>query len=120
MGSMKSSTGELDGDSTEVNKILKDIGFVNVVSKDEAGRDFIKHLANDLFQICQNTLFGNFGGMVPLLDLFYFYNKKRQMELVSPDELYQACQQFQNFGYKAKLVEYPNNIKMVESTSFDA
>jgi hypothetical protein len=42
------------------------------------------------------------------------------MELVSPDELYQACQQFQNFGYKAKLVEYPNNIKMVESTSFDA
>jgi hypothetical protein len=34
MGSMKSSTGELDGDSTEVNKILKDIGFVNVVSKD--------------------------------------------------------------------------------------
>jgi ESCRT-II complex subunit VPS36 len=58
--------------------------------------------------------------MVPLLDLFYFYNKKRQLELVSPEELYQACQQFQNFGFKARLVEYPNNIKMVESTSFDS
>ena len=31
-----------------------------------------------------------------------------------------ACEQFQKFGYNAKLVAYPNNIKMIESTYFDA
>ncbi len=52
---------------------------MTVASKDETGSSFIKHLAADLYSICTSTLFKNFGGMVPLLDLFYFYNKKRQM-----------------------------------------
>jgi hypothetical protein len=34
MGNMKSSTGQTDGENPEVHKILKDIGFVSVVSKD--------------------------------------------------------------------------------------
>ncbi len=52
---------------------------MTVASKDDTGSSFIKHLAADLYNICNSTLFKNFGGMVPLLDLFYFYNKKRQM-----------------------------------------
>jgi len=82
---MKSTTGQADGENPEVNKILKDIGFMSVVSKDEAGNNFIKHLASDLYNMCTSTLFKTFGGMVPLLDLFYFCNKKRQIELVSPE-----------------------------------
>ncbi len=52
---------------------------MSVVSKDEAGSNFKKHLASDLYNICASTLFKTYGGMVPLLDLFYFYNKKRQI-----------------------------------------
>ena len=85
-----------------------------MISKDESGSNFIKHLAADLYNICNSTLFKSFGGMVPLLDLFYFYNKKRQMELVSPEELLEACGHFERMGYKARLVSYPNNIKMIE------
>jgi len=29
-------------------------------------------------------LFKKYGGIVSLLDLFYFYNMKRQLQLVSP------------------------------------
>jgi hypothetical protein len=61
------------------------MGFVSVISKDEAGKNFYRQLAEDLFQICQNHLFKNFGGMVALLDLYYFYNKKRQMNLLAPE-----------------------------------
>lgn len=50
-----------------------------MISKGEAGNDYIKHLAKDLYNICSSTLFKTFGGMVPLVDLFYFYNKKRQL-----------------------------------------
>ena len=79
MGIMKASTGQSNGEDGEVNKILKDIGFVSIITKDEAGSNFIKHLAKDLYNICSGSLFNTFGGMVPLLDLFYFYNKKRQI-----------------------------------------
>jgi hypothetical protein len=84
MSNMKDMSGQTDGDNPEVNKILKDMGFVSVISKDEAGKDFYNQLARDLFQVCQGTLFKNYGGMVALLDLFYFYNKKRTLNLLSP------------------------------------
>jgi virulence-associated protein VapD len=85
MNSMKESSGQTDGDNPEVHKILKDMGFVSVISRDEAGKDYERQLARDLFQVCQGSLFKNYGGVVALLDLFYFYNKKRQLNLLSPE-----------------------------------
>lgn len=120
MASMKESSGQNDGDNPEVNKILKDMGFVSVISKDESGQNFFRDLAKDLYQVCQNTLFKNFGGMVSLLDLFYFYNKKRQLNLLSPQEVLKACELFPQLGFQAKITKYSNNIVMIESTSFDA
>ena len=120
MNSMKSSTGQSDGDNPEVNKILKDMGFVSVIEKDEAGKDFYRKLAKDLYHVCEQSLFKSFGGVVALLDLYYFYNKKRQMNLLSPEEMLKACEMFEKCGLNAKLVRYPNNIILVESTTFDA
>lgn len=91
MNSMKEVSGQTDGDNPEVNKILKDMGFVSVISRDEAGNDYYRQLARDLFQVCQSSLFKNYGGVVALLDLFYFYNKKRTLNLLSPQEVLTAC-----------------------------
>ena len=40
MNEIKTSTGQSDGDNPEVNKILKDMGFVSVIEKEETGKDF--------------------------------------------------------------------------------
>ena len=53
MNEMKGSTGHSDGDNPEVNKILKDMGFVSVIEKDEVGKDFYRQLAKDLFKVCE-------------------------------------------------------------------
>ena len=42
MNDMKSSSGQSDGDNPEINKILKDMGFVSVIEKDESGKNFYK------------------------------------------------------------------------------
>jgi gas vesicle protein len=42
MNSMKESSGQTDGDNPEVNRILKDMGFVSVISKEEAGKDYCR------------------------------------------------------------------------------
>ena len=70
---------------TEIENILNDIGFVSSVTKEEAGKNYYKEEAKRVFEICQATLFAKFGGMVPLLDLFYLYNKKRQTCLIAPE-----------------------------------
>ena len=70
--------------------------------------------------MCEQTLFKSFGGVVALLDLFYFYNKKRQFNLLSPEEMLKACEMFPKLGYNAKVQRYPNNIILIESTTFDA
>lgn len=119
MKELKSISGDGEGENSEVKQILKDIGFVSGVDKQSAGRDYIRELSKELFSICNGTLFKKYGGIVSLLDLFYFYNMKRQMQLISPEELLEACEQFEKFGLAAKVVKYPNNIKMVESTQFD-
>lgn len=120
MSEMKAQSGQSDGDNPEVNRILKDMGFVSVISRDEEGKDYYHKLATNLYEVCQTTLFKNFGGMVALLDLYYFYNKKRQMSLLSPEELLKACELFPSLGFSARVVHYPNNIVLLESTTFDA
>lgn len=105
---------------TEIEGILNDIGFVSSVTKEEAGKDYYKEEAKRIFEICSTILFSKFGGMVPLLDLFYLYNKKRQTCLISPDELIKACSEMERMGLGARLVTYKGNIKMLESTTYDA
>ena len=57
--------------------------------------------------------------MVALLDLYYFYNKKRQLNLLAPEEMLKACQLFHSLGLNARIQYYPNNIILIESTTFD-
>jgi len=61
------------------------MGFVSVIEKEDVGKDFHRQLAKDLYNVCETTLFKNFGGMIALLDLYYFYNKKRQLNLLAPE-----------------------------------
>jgi hypothetical protein len=42
------------------------------------------------------------------------------MSLLSPEELLKACELFPSLSFKAKVVHYPNNIVLLESTTFDA
>jgi hypothetical protein len=46
---MKGLSKEELGDNSEITQILKNIGFVSSMSKQEAGRDYIKMLTKDLF-----------------------------------------------------------------------
>lgn len=78
--------------------------FFSVINKEEAGRTYIQELAKEVYSICINTLIKKYGGIVSLLDVFCFYNMKRQMQLVSPEKPLEACEQFQKFNLNDKLV----------------
>ncbi|KAL4502497.1 hypothetical protein ABPG72_012084 [Tetrahymena utriculariae] len=104
-------------EQSDLDKILSDLGYFNVITKEEAGNSYLDQLSNQIYSIC-NELFPKLGGIITLLDVFYFVNKKRQTCLLNPQEVLDACSKFQALGLNAIVTEY-GNVKVVEQTTFD-
>jgi ESCRT-II complex subunit VPS36 len=58
------------------------------------------------------------GGMMTLIDLYYYYNRIRGKEVVSPDDILQATQCFPSFNSAVKLEVVGDNLKVVKLLSF--
>ena len=72
-----------------------------------------------------------FGGIISLIDIYYFYNKKRQtglhlyialwakkkffIALIAPEEIIKACERFPIIGAPLKLVTLDSGVKVIES-----
>ena len=57
------------------------------------------------------------GGMMPLIDLFYLFNKKRLTLLISPKELLKACSLFSSLNVPLQICTY-NDIKVIQSLDY--
>lgn len=55
------------------------------------------------------------GGIISLLDIYYYFNKKRSLSLLSPEEIITACSCFNEIKFPAKIVVY-DGIKVIESS----
>ena len=56
--------------------------------------------------------------MMPLTDLYALYNRARGTNLVSPDDLVQACALFPNLGLPFRLRRFDSGVLVVQSTAF--
>lgn len=68
--------------------------------RDEAGERYIDEISRQIYTMC-TELFQKIGGIITLIDIFYFFNKKRATSLVSATEISQACDRFQHLGLHA-------------------
>lgn len=67
------------------------MGCIQLITKDEAGDKYYEELGKQIFRFC-TELFPKQGGIVLLMDIYYYFNKKRQLSLLSPDEVLKACE----------------------------
>lgn len=70
----KLSTGSQQ-EQGDINSMLEKMGCFHMISKDEAGDNYYRELAKQLYQSC-TAIFPTMGGIIPLIDLFYAVNKK--------------------------------------------
>lgn len=84
------------------------------MTKDLGREAYYTELAKQLWILC-SELFPKFGGIISLLDLYYYFNKKRTMSLLSPDEVVTACDMLPRLNFPAKLTQY-EGIKVIESS----
>lgn len=56
------------------------------------------------------------GGIITLIDLFAVYNRARGVSLISPNDLYQACLQFDKLGLGIRLRTFASGLRVVQES----
>ena len=86
-----------DDETVKFKSYLMSLGISDPVTRDGAGSDqtYYLELAKEIYQILQAPL-NESGGIMTLTDAFCRINRARGMELISPEDLLNACKTFNN------------------------
>mmetsp|Transcript_13413 Transcript_13413/g.25644 ORF Transcript_13413/g.25644 Transcript_13413/m.25644 type:complete len:588 (-) Transcript_13413:289-2052(-) len=110
--------GALDaGVGQEMDDLLLDVGIVNPVTKESAGALYHKQLSRQLADFLGEVL-DRRGGVMALPDIFCIFNRARGTELVSPDDLQQACRLWPKLGLALRLDKLASGVQVVKSNAF--
>ncbi|KAL6582226.1 Vacuolar protein-sorting-associated protein 36 [Orobanche minor] len=55
------------------------------------------------------------GGMINLIDIYCLFNRARGTELISPDDLLQACSLWEKFDVSFMLRKFDSGVMVIQS-----
>ena len=86
-----------DDETVRFKSYLMSLGISDPVTRDAYGSEqtYYLKLAREIYQVLQAPL-SESGGMITLTDAFCRINRARGMELLSPEDLLNACKTFNN------------------------
>ena len=112
-----------NSNSIQVSNMIHDIGIIAPVTKEMTGSLYHQQLSR---QIADFLLIGGVNGgiigkagVLGLTDLYCLYNRARGTELVSPDDLYQACRYFSFMDVGLNLRQYDSGVRVVQGPTFN-
>lgn len=99
---------------------LLSLGISDPVTKDTHGTGDIYHseLAKQLVQILEKPL-EDAGGILSLTDVYCRINRARGFELISPEDLVNACKMLETLNLPMKLHTFDSGVKVLKSASLD-
>ncbi|GFY94761.1 EAP30/Vps36 family protein [Actinidia rufa] len=136
------------GSKEEMQDWLLSVGIASPVTKESAGalyhqqlsRQGVERLAVDngkmgVIQRCGvphymftlvNVVLADFvkvpieraGGMVNLIDIYCLFNRARGTELISPEDLLQACSLWEKFDVPVMLRKFDSGVMVIQSKSY--
>ncbi|KAL1921786.1 uncharacterized protein VTP21DRAFT_10428 [Calcarisporiella thermophila] len=84
----------LEVEASSFRTYLLELGVSNPITKDSAGAAYHRELSKELAEFLSVVLERE-GGMKSLTDIYCIFNRARGVALISPDDLYKACQLFE-------------------------
>ncbi|KZV54428.1 vacuolar protein sorting-associated protein 36-like [Dorcoceras hygrometricum] len=84
------------GSKEEMQDWLLSVGIASPVTKESAGALYHQQLSRQLADFVKKPL-ERAGGMMNLIDIYCLFNRARGTELISPDDLLQACSLWEKF-----------------------
>jgi len=111
--------GEITEDETvQFKSYLLSLGIDDPVTKDSAGSDkkYYQGLAKEMFLVLDQPI-QEAGGMMTLTDAFVRVNRARGLELVSPEDILNACAALKETNLPLSLQTFPSGVMVLRSSN---
>lgn len=108
-------TESVAGDVNEIEELLQNIGMVSPVTKLSAGRSYFQQLARQIADLLlSHDRLLKIGGMITLPDLYCVVNRARGTELLSPEDLFQACSVLHELRLGIHFKKFPSGVMVMQ------
>jgi ESCRT-II complex subunit VPS36 len=95
---------------------MLDMGITSPVTRQNAGAAYYQQLARQLAEFLKVPMEKN-GGILTLSDIYCIFNRARGVELISPDDLYQAACLQQSLRLGTHLRKFEGGLIVLQSDS---
>ena len=113
------ASSEAKESANEFDSMLHGMGILSPVTKSASGNEYHSLLARQLVDFLLKPL-KRCGGMMTLTDIYCFYNKARGTQLVSPDDLLEACRLMSRMALPMKLKQFDKTgVMVLQLNEFD-
>ncbi|XP_028807563.1 vacuolar protein sorting-associated protein 36 [Neltuma alba] len=104
------------GSKEEMQDWLLSVGIISPVTKESAGALYHQQLSRQLADFVKIPL-ERAGGMINLIDIYCLFNRARGTELISPDDLLQACMLWEKFDVPVLLRKFDSGVMVIQNKS---
>jgi ESCRT-II complex subunit VPS36 len=111
-----STDDEEMGSKEEMQQWMLSVGIISPVTKESAGALYHQELSRQLADFVRIPL-EKAGGMISLTDMYYHFNRARGTELISPDDLWQACTLWEKFDVPVMLRKFDSGVMVIQNKS---
>ena len=120
---IRDKQGDLSEDETvRFKSYLMSLGISDPVTKEShgSGQAYYLNLAKELNQVLETPVKES-GGMITLTDAYVRINRARGLELISPEDLLNACECLPKTNSSLRLHTFPSTgVKVLQSSSFQS
>jgi len=116
---IRAKEGEITEDETiRFKSMLMSLGVDDPITKDSAGSDkkYYHGLAKEMFLILDQPI-QVAGGMITLTDAFCRVNRARGLELISPEDLLNACKALKDTQLPMSLHTFDTGVMVLQTAS---
>ncbi|KAK9912243.1 hypothetical protein M0R45_036114 [Rubus argutus] len=104
------------GSKQEMQDWLLSVGIISPVTKESAGAQYHQQLSRQLSDFVRIPL-ERAGGMMNLIDIYCLFNRARGTELISPEDLLQACSLWEKFDVPVMLRKFDSGVMVIQNKS---
>ncbi|PKA50525.1 Vacuolar protein sorting-associated protein 36 [Apostasia shenzhenica] len=113
-GSAAQANDEELGSKQEMQDWLLSVGIVSPVTKESAGALYHQQLCRQLADFVKLPL-EKAGGMIALIDVYCLFNRARGTELISPEDLLQACAIWEKYEVPVMLRKFDSGVMVIQN-----
>ncbi|KAL9655166.1 hypothetical protein ABK040_008941 [Willaertia magna] len=102
----------------EMLNFLLTLGLASPVTKQSSGAQYHQQLARQLVDFLDKVIEERYEGVITLTDAYCLYNRARGTDLISPEDMHQACSLFSKLKLPMKLKKFDSGVVVIQSSKY--